>query len=590
MRLRRLSIRNYRGIQHLDWTVDASFACLVGAGDSTKTTILDAMGLVLSSRYNVTFNDSDFYDCDTSRRIELTATVVDLPERLLEERAHGKNRSGIRRSNGAWEHDPLDDPDVEECLIVRLTVDESLEPVWEVVRPEDTTTYRITATERSELGFFRLGEYSDSHLRWGRGSALTSLTASRTDAKQAVLEAQRQARNAISCLSDTPLHAAAVLAMNDAIRLGSAPFRDLRPGLDPSMSASGASLILHDGEVPVSSFGLGSRRLTSLGIQEQAVGAQAILAIDELEQGLEPHRLLHLVRYLRRRAKDGAVQVFLTTHSPLVVESLTTDELFVTTSQTGSTQVRAVPLELGPAEKDTTQGLMRRRPSALLSRRVLVGEGATEAGFLRRALEVWDAERANEGDLTAVTAGTSVVNGEGDSSAPARAAALAQLGYPVLLVLDGDVTTNASSVAAAASVGVEVLQWPPASALEDVIVAALDQSGLQQLVDLAASELSEEGVRVAVATHMGGQSLDDCSVNNWMTEQGEAEVRAAIAKAAKGQRATTGEKVERKAWFKREDRGELLADLVFSLRGNLRKGALVEGMQRIKLFGNGQTQ
>ncbi len=193
MRLRQLHIERFRGIRQLRWTLDARLVCLVGPGDSTKTTILDAIGSVLSPRYNLSFADADFYDCDITKPIVITAAIVDLPDKLIEERAHGKNRSGIRE-DGSLEHDPLDDSDVDECLLVRLTVDQTLEPVWEVIRPDDEIGDRITAGERAQLGFFRVGESADVHLRWGRTSALTGVTASKTEATHAVVEAQRQAR------------------------------------------------------------------------------------------------------------------------------------------------------------------------------------------------------------------------------------------------------------------------------------------------------------------------------------------------------------------------------------------------------------
>lgn len=230
MRLRKLTIRNYRGIKNCDWDLDANFVALVGPGDSTKTTILDALGLVLTSRYNVTFTDADFHDCDASVQIVIEAVVVDLPTSLIEERAHGKNRSGIY-ADGTLEHDPIEADGVAECLILRLTVDATLEPVWEVVRPGEPEGDRITAAQRGQLGFFRIGDFVDQHLRWGRGSALSNLTASKTDVSHAVVEAQRQARAAISGLSGTPLHTAATFAPSEIKKLGSGPFSDLCWGL-----------------------------------------------------------------------------------------------------------------------------------------------------------------------------------------------------------------------------------------------------------------------------------------------------------------------------------------------------------------------
>lgn len=583
MKLRRITIKHFRGIETLDWRLAESFACLVGPGDSTKTTILDAIGFVLSSRYNLSFTDADFHACDTLKPIVIEATVTDLPDALVEERSHGKNQSGIR-PDGSFEHDPLDEDDVEACVIVRLTVDETLEPVWEVVRPGEESGFRITASERARLGFFRIGDSADAHLRWSRGSALSGLTASKTEATYAVVDAQRRARAAVAGLDGTPLHEAASIAQTVAIRLGSAAFADLRPGLDPGMTASTASLVLHDGSVPLTYFGLGSRRLTSLAIQQNATTERSIIAIDEVEHGLDPHRLLHLVRYLRSRAQSADLQVLLTTHSPTVVETLNTSELFVVRSESGTTKVTPVPPELSGSDLDTTQGVIRSRPSALLARRIIVGEGATETGLLRHLLGVWDRERKDPDVMTAVTAGVTVTNGEGDSQAPARAAALARLGYPTLLLLDGDVTSNAPAVEAAKAAGVEVVQWPTGQALEDVIVDALPTDALQELVELASAEYSEEGVLASVQRHIGEPALTTLFVSDWIELHDETTVRFAVAAAAKGKKQNSHKKEDSRAWFKREDRGARLADFLISRRTELAESELAKRLGDVKKF------
>jgi len=587
MKLRRLSIANFRGIREMTWVLDAPFACLVGPGDSTKTTILDAVGHVLSSRYNVTFTDADFYDCDTDQSIVIEAVVTGLPDKLIEERSQGKNRSGIDAA-GNLSHDPLEDGVVEECLVVRLTVDQTLEPVWEVVRPGDEIGDRITASERAELGFFRIGDYADSHLRWGRGSALTSMTASKTDATYAVVEAQRQARQAVHDLVDTPLHSAATIAQEEAKKLGSAPFADMRPGLDPGFGSGTAALVLHEGRVPLTNYGLGSRRLTSLAIQENALAGQSIVAIDEIEYGLDPHRLVHLVRHLRARTTAGELQVLLTTHSPLAVETLSTTELFVVRSDLGVTTVTPVPASLGETTADTVQGVMRERPSSLLARRVIVGEGATESGLMRQLLWIWDQELEAAKQFNAVTSGVTVTNGGGDSQAPVRAAALARLGYPTLLLLDGDVTTNGAQVAYAAAAGVEVVQWSSGKALEDVIVDALPNDALQKLVDLAVDETSEESVRATVGSRLSA-TLTDTDVSVWIASHSDSSVRAAIASAAKGRKNSGSDKAESKAWFKREDRGERLGNLVSENLTQVPGSELHANLALIKKFAYGSA-
>lgn len=581
VKLRKLSVRNFRGIKTCDWDLDANFVAVVGPGDSTKTTLLDALGHVLTSRYNVSFTDADFYDCDSSVPLVIEAVIVDLPTALIEERSHGKNRSGIH-DDGSLEHDPLEEADVRECLIVRLTVDQTLEPLWEVVRPTETEGERITAAERAQLGFFRIGDYVDQHLRWGRGSALSSLTSSKTDATHAVVEAQRQARQAVRDLPESPLHVAATLAQAEVKKLGSGPFEDLRPGLDPAFGSASSALVLHEGNIPLTQFGLGSRRLLSLSIQENALAGNSIVAIDEVEAGLDPHRLSHLIRYLRERAARGELQVILSTHSPLVVEALGHGQLFVVRSVAGATTVSGVPAELQPGENDILQGVIRERPSSLLAQSVIVGEGATEVGFIRELLHEWDEGRPNLRQITSVTAGVGVTNGSGSSQAPKRARALAKLGYPTLLLIDGDVADNAADVADAHTAGTVVVQWPEGYALEDVIVAEASIACLQDIVNTAADERSEEAITSAVSSRLG-QQLAGLDVAGWISVYGEAAVRKAIGAAAKGARAN-GTKSDGNSWFKREDRGAQLAAIVRAHSSTLRGEVLKGGVRTLREF------
>jgi predicted ATP-dependent endonuclease of OLD family len=49
MQVKHLRIERFRGIRELDWSVGGGFICLIGPGDSTKSTILDAIDFALSS-------------------------------------------------------------------------------------------------------------------------------------------------------------------------------------------------------------------------------------------------------------------------------------------------------------------------------------------------------------------------------------------------------------------------------------------------------------------------------------------------------------------------------------------------------------
>src|SRR5574341_1158666 len=127
MRLFHVQIERFRGIKQLDWNVGGRFVCLIGPGDSTKTTILDAIELALSPRWNVAFDDTDFFDSRTDEPLSVTITVGELPDELKSDAKYGLLTRGWSSTEGL--HDEPQDGD-QLVLSIRLQVDESLEPSW----------------------------------------------------------------------------------------------------------------------------------------------------------------------------------------------------------------------------------------------------------------------------------------------------------------------------------------------------------------------------------------------------------------------------------------------------------------------------
>lgn len=546
MMLRHLRIEHFRGIELTEWDVPRRLVGLVGAGDSTKTTLLDAIGLVLSPNYSPQFTDVDFYGFDLTKNIVIEAVVTDLPDNLVRESQLGKDRSGVM-PDGTLVHDPVDE--AQECFVIRLTVTPDLDPTWEVIRPGSDDVRLITASQRRQLGFYRLGERPDLHLRWARGSALSDLTDDGNGASSVILDAQREARAAVFNTSPSALHTAAQVAQKSAISIGAATFGALRPGLEPGSAASSHSLMLHDGQVPLSSFGLGTRRLTSLSIQDQAMDGGSIIAIDEVEHGLEPHRLAQVLRHLKKRTEAGELQVIMTTHSPITVETLCAVDLVVVHADgAGTTTCKPVPEDL-----DNVQGTFRSAPDALLGRRVLVGEGATEVGFLRGLLRHWDAGRMRADQAPAAAIGTVVVNGKGGTQPTQRAKNFQHLGYPTCMLVDNDDRSIDQSVTDARSAGVIVQRWTLGNSLEDEVIQTLAIDGVQAVVDAAVAIRGEQSIQAVVGAKLGCTGLAGTDVVAWQeqADAGESSIRAAVAQAAR-----------EKEWFKREDRGAELAEVV----------------------------
>jgi len=545
MMLRLLRIEHFRGIESVTWKIDRHLIGLIGAGDSTKTTLLDAIGLVLSPTNYLQFTDADFFSLNLTRDIVIEAVVTDLPDNLVKESQLGKDRSGIL-PDGTLVHDPIDQ--AEECLVIRLTVNPELDPVWEVIRPASDDARPISASQRRQLGFFRLGERPDSHLRWGRGSALMGMTDGGDGLTSIILDAHREARQAVFNNASNVMHHAATRVQASAGSLGTPQFKKLRPGLEPWSATSGHALVLHDGEVPLTRMGLGTRRLTSLSIQDQAMTQGSIIAIDEIEHGLEPHRLAQVLYYLKNRTDEGKLQVILTTHSPVAVKTLSAADFVVVGSDgAGTTTCRHVPEDL-----NNVQGTFRSAPDALLGRRVLVGEGATEVGFLRELIRHWDEVQHHNGHATAAAIGTVLVDGGGGVQSTGRAMSFHQLGYPTHLLVDNDDDAINPYLGELRDQGIQVHQWSADHDLEREVITTLRLDGLQELLELAVEFRGEESVCAAVGAKLGHQSLSGIDISQWLaqTNDDESKLRDAIAAAAV---------VKGKEWFKRQDRGEDLA-------------------------------
>jgi putative ATP-dependent endonuclease of the OLD family len=570
----RLSVRNFRGIQSLDWLPSRGVNCLIGPGNSCKSTIVEALALLFTSRRAVTLSDADFFNCDISAELLIEAVVVDLPAAVGGFDAYGDLTAGWNVEAAELHEDPLDDD--ESALVLRFRADAALEPIWEVAKPASGgATKPLRASDRERLGVYRVEERPDFHLRWSRGSALAALSASNDEAGKALIEAHRGAREAVFDASLGGLKTTADSIAAEAAALGAAHFTKIRPGLDPAAVSGQGALVLHDDNVPLTSEGLGVRRLTSLAIQRLRAGERSVFLIDEIEHGLEPHRLLRLLRSVTERAHpDGGDQVFLTTHAPLVVTALRAEQLVVVRSADTHVTASAVPASLGELKWTEPQGTVRTAPEAMLAASVLVVEGPTEMGFIRGCTRRWDTDVDN-----LALRGAAVCAGGSDKQAVERSECFAELGYRTAALVDNDKTGKERSdldvyVEKAKAAGVTVFQGPEGCALESHIVRDLPKEALQRLVELAisvrAEELGEDAARQSVLAQVSTRlpdepQLDDSDPLGWVTDAFSLDnVRTAIADAA------TKSTKSSKPWFKTQRAGEQLADLVLDVNEEMR--------------------
>ena len=175
MRIAHISISEFRGIRSLEWSPSPNVNCLIGPGDSCKTTVLDAIEVCLNPRFGFSGSDPDLFGCDPASKTEICLTLVDLPEELIVEQKYGLYLRGWSDADKK-----INDERTEGDLLA-LTVKASLDPEtldwrWEVFNERlEGEPPRFGFKDAKLIAPNRLGEYADRHLTWGRNSVLGRL-------------------------------------------------------------------------------------------------------------------------------------------------------------------------------------------------------------------------------------------------------------------------------------------------------------------------------------------------------------------------------------------------------------------------------
>jgi len=526
-RVRKIEIRHFRGIDELTWVPSPGINCLIGPGDAGKSTVLDAIDFCLGARRNLQISDADFNKLDVSKPIEVLVTLGDLEDELKAFDSYGLYLRGFRSDT----EEVLTEPEsgAEVVITVRMTVDADLEPVWslysERAEAQEYARY-LSWADRLKLAPTRLGTYTDHNLTWRRGSILNRVTEQKADATAALTDFAREARNTFGDTANTQVNETLAIVKRTAEQLG-IRVGDVTAMLDAqSVSLSGGTISLHDSRgVPLRGLGQGSTRLLIAGLQREAAGGSSIILVDELEHGLEPHRIIRLIGSLGAKEEPAPLQVFMTTHSPVTVRELAAEQLYVLRGTESVHEVRRVGV------RHEMQATLRACPEAFLAPSVIVCEGASEMGLLRGL----DLHRLETGEPSFLTFGVSLADGRGETTFR-RANAFASLGYRTAVLRDDDKQPVVSEVDEFERARGSAFTWGPGQAIEDALFSGLSEAAVQELTEAAVEAVGEDLVDANIQSASSGVlNLAEC--RNGVT----AETRRALGKAAKGRRTS---------WFK----------------------------------------
>ena len=521
--IREIHISNFRGIKELKWWPNPGINCLIGQGDGGKSTILDAIELVIGSRQNLSFTDADFHRCNIEQPIIIDVTLGELDDDLRNLEDYGHFLRGWDRQTGEIHNETS--AAHETVLTVRLIVRDDLEPQWLLFSEGAAAEGRernLQWKHRQKNAPTRLGTVASHHMALRPRSVLGKISQDKTQASAALAAASRQARKAFADQGcdgvEEILSTTARIAGNMGI-----PVETVNALLDVrGATFSGGAIALHDNDqVPLKSLGSGSMRLLVAGLQK-AVGKSSISIIDEVEFGLEPYRIIRLLDALGAKTNDPTQQMFMTTHSPVVLRELSSVQLFaVRAKRNAIPAVMVNGIEQQPAQTMTENGLfslsaaedaqkaLRTCAEAFLAPNVIVCEGKTEIGLLRGR----DLYEQSQNHRSILAHGCHWADG-GGSSMIERAKIFARMGYRTALFMDSDVAYGADVYADLTAQGISVFRWQDDHSTEDALFASVPAAQVPNLLQIACEWRSEDSIDGKIRHISGDQhTLQSCRDN-----------------------------------------------------------------------------
>jgi putative ATP-dependent endonuclease of OLD family len=541
-----LGIKRFRGIKELSWHPAKGVNIILGGGDVGKTTILDAVGLLLSPTYLTSVADTDYYKRDIDAGFVVEAVLSLPPASGIDQQTKPSWPWSWNGSEAVVPSDGDGGTPSEPVYRARVRGTADLELAYEIIQPDDTTDSFPVALRRA-IGLVRLSgdDRNDRDLRLVQGSALDRLLSDK--GLRSRLASELAEKDVKEGLRDEAKKALTKLDL--AFKKENLP-----AGLDLAITGSqGLSISAligltanFDGvQLPLASWGAGTRRIAALAIAEQNQGESPITLVDELERGLEPYRQ----RVLMDKLQKGKSQVFITTHSAPAISAA---------SKAGLWYVDHAG-RIGSLESSKIARHRKTSPETFLARLTVVAEGASECGLVTALLE-----KALGSSLE--QHGVHVSDGGGHETTLGLLEALAKGGLRFGGFADEEGGKHPDRWKKVAEKLDKLLFRWTSGCLEENIIRAVPDDKLEIL--LIDPEDDKTGMRLrTLADRLGSQEKDFETIKS----KAGAGLKALILAAALGtvpeDKASEKKEYSKHAqtWFKTEEGGRELAAKIFSI-------------------------
>lgn len=538
MQIVEVDIKNFRGIKTFKQSFyNKKLVCLIGRGDSGKSTILDAIAYALSPNWNIPFNDNDFYDGDTSIPITIDISIM-IPDNFLPEDKYGMYLRGWDTVNNKIDNELKEE--YERIITIRLEVSDDLEPHWYVYNEcQEENKKDINNKDRAKFNCFMVSDYLEKHFTWGSGTPLYAISKGDMDLSEYNSQFIKPIRDAVDKINENDF-STLNKCFEDSISSELVSITNTKTKLEArDIHFSINKLSLHDENgVPYRLKGKGSKRLLSTTIQLATAKEGGITLIDEIEQGLEPDRVKKLVNSIKTTAINTDSQIFITTHSNNVLTELGAENIFIIRRNhvDGTLTAQDVSMEL--------TNIVRACSEAFFARKVIVCEGKTEVGICR-AIDTY--LKTNSRHVMSYY-GCIAIEGIGSNFAK-YSKSFKDLGFETLTFCDSDRTCNPSKDELNA-VGVELCDCEDDNSIEKQVFKDLPFEAIKEIVQY----VIEEKYNSTESNFFNSAKAKNSDFpSNWQDNDSEL-VRKTLANVST---------IEKQEWFKRIDRGEKLGNLIF---------------------------